>query len=154
MKELGILFGVVSFCFFAFKGYQAGSAFGSPDLDFKTATVQERQAWMEEQSTEIGKWIDRSLPKGGGLNPSMSLAGSRVNAATRTINFDIRIKGPAQLLNDGGKAKRAALKKACPHYMKSPLGQNAVYVYQNFQFSNGRTAMSVGLTPSVCQRLL
>lgn len=154
MKQLGIAFGILSFCFFAWKGFQAGSAMGSHRFDFATATIEQRQAWMEEQAELMGAEVRKNLPRGGGMAPRMTLADTRVSATSRTIHFDIQIKGQAMIRNDAGKAKRAAQRQACPDYLRSPIGQNEIYVYQNFKLQNGRTAMTAALTPAVCERLL
>jgi len=99
--------------------------------------------------------FDRSLPKGTGEQPHMSVRGWAVDARRRAIELQIQVKGQYGIDTESlPAAKKSMIAQVCPSYAKSPLGINRVTLVHTFIGKGGREDLSVAVNPVVCREYM
>lgn len=124
----------------------------SGGFDYDSASLSDRRHWLTEQATPIAMAFDKTLPKGTGEQPHMSVHGWAVDARRRAIEIQIQVKGQYGIDTQSlPAAKEAMIGQACPSYAKSPLGANRVTLVHTFLGKEGREDLSVEVNPLVCR---
>ena len=96
--------------------------------------------------------FDKTLPKGTGEQPHMSVRGWAVDARRRAIELQIQVKGQYGIdVRSLPAAKKAMAAQVCPSYAKSELGANRVTLVHTFLGKEGREDLSVEVNPLVCR---
>lgn len=130
-----------------------GMSSSAPPFKYASASLQERQAFLESHAQPLRKKIRRSLFNPSGVGPKLSLRRTEVDAARRRITFNIRVSGGRLVSGSKVRAvKNKAYRKYCPSYMRSQLGKNQVTIMQRFFGRGNRTLMRIPLSSSVCSR--
>ena len=131
-------------------------AFGSGDVggfDFESASVPERQQWLESVAKPMASQLNRSLPKGDGKRPGMKVSAARVSAAHKRIEIDILVADNFRFVADPIAAKRQFAAQLCPGYVESELGRNGIVIMHTFTDRKRKPVMIVGVSPVACRSL-
>ncbi len=147
-----IIFALITMAIGGVMGTNLGKSVGnSTTVAAAPTTPQERRAWMEKQVQAVTRGLDRTLPKGNGMQPHMSVSRVKADPLRNSIDIIIDIKGPARLNGDVSAAKTAILKQSCPHYMKTPLGREQVTLTTRFLYENRSPALTIAISPNNCR---
>ena len=131
----------------------ATASIGS-NFDYETATLEERQAWLDKQAKSIKGWSRFLLPSGRGpsaLNFKMDSVETR--ARSREIEMKILVKVPY------GKTVAPAdysqsLYKMCKKYVRTSLYDQEVRLITTFTKEKGGVVQKVTASPRKCDRTL
>jgi len=122
-------------------------------FNYETASLEQRQQWLNKHAEPMAKLLNRSLPKGNGAQPHMSVHAWSVNARRRAITVQVRVKGQYGIDKRAvPAAKKAMVAQVCPSYAKSPLGENKVNLFHSFLGKGGREELSFVISPIVSVR--
>lgn len=158
MKEVGIGIGVLGMACGLWMAVSGGFSLGaatSGGFDYETSSLEQRTEWLTKQADPMAKLLDRSLPKGGGPNPNMSVKGWSVDARRRAIEVTIQVSGMYGIDKRAvPAAKKAMVAQVCPSYAKSPLGENKVNLFHSFRGKGGREELSIVISPIVCRKFM
>jgi len=133
----------------------AATSGGPAVFDYDAAPLAERKAWLATHAEPMAKLFNRSLPKGNGAQPHMSVTGWAVDARRRAIRVEVQVKGAYQIDRKMvSSAKKALVAQVCPSYATSPLGQNKVQLNHSFVGKSGREDLSVLISPIVCRKYM
>jgi len=124
-------------------------------FDYDSASVIARKDWLSKHADPMAKLFDRSLPKGNGAQPHMSVTGWAVDARRRAIEVRVEVKGRYGIDKRAVPAARKAMvDQICPSYATSPLGTNKVNLHHSFFGQNGREALSFVISPLTCRAFM
>jgi len=132
----------------AYGGY-AGSSLGS--FDYASASPEARQEWLDKQAVSIGKTMNRSLPKGDGAQPHMTVSKTIADARAKRIDILVGISGPAKLAKNSSAAREYMLKGFCGNYMQTVIARNGISIGLKINYADGKQALSVAISPGACQ---
>ena len=124
-------------------------------FDYESASLDERQRWLDEQAGPVVKLFDRSLPKGENDQPHMSVQAWAANARRRAIMMQVRVQGEYGIDKRAvPAAKKAMVASNCPSYAKSALGENKVTLIHTFLGKDGREELSFSISPLTCREYM
>lgn len=158
MKKIGIGAGALVMAGGLWMAVSGGVNLGaatSGGFDYETADVEARTAWLTKQADPMAKLFNRSLPKGNGAQPHMTVTGWAVDARRRAIEVRVKVKGQYGIDKRAvPAAKKAMVANVCPSYAKSALGENKVQLFHSFVGKGGREELSFVISPIVCRAFM
>ena len=123
-----------------------------PSIDFKTATIEERQAWMDGQKKVITKAAKWFLPSGRGpseLNFYLKDVINRSDVGEMELKIDVRVPYGATVR----KIPRTKfLDSFCKSYVDTALYRQGVKLVANFNHQGkGKRIARIKVSPSDCR---
>lgn len=134
--------------------YQLSGAMKSPPFEYKTASQEERVAYLESESKQIARGMKQSLISSSGVGPSMRLANTEIDPASRTITFEIKVSGKIAGGQQFRNVKYAMLERICGKFSTSGLSRNDVSLVQRFVDKKKRTQGKITVSNSTCRSYL
>lgn len=125
---------------------------GSGSVDFATATVEEKQAWMDGRAKSLRSASRFFLPSGGGpMNLSMSLKDIVTSPQAGRMELIIDVKVPYGK-EVGVAPKSKLLETFCKNYVKLGFYRNKINLVVSFRNKkNGDPITRISVQPYDCQ---
>lgn len=137
---------------FAFVMMADVSGSGSSGIDFKTATAEERQAWMDDKAQGLKTAARFFLPSGRGpmaLNFYLNDIVTRPEARQMEIIVDVKVPYGAEV---GVIPKLQFLESFCKNYVKLGFYKQKIQLTVSFQNKKNRDPITrISVQPYDCQ---
>ncbi len=147
MKWIAIGLGV-----FAVLGAIGATVGPSTSIDYETATLEERQAWLEEQGDEMGRGLSDGL-KASGLNEAqVALSSQEYDIDRKEITFKIEVKGSVRMAFPTNFSTDFQT-KMCPAFRSSGLAKADIKTRFQIERTNGDIVRTDIISKAVCDRL-
>ena len=125
---------------------------GSGKIDFKTATLEQRQAWMDDKAKGLKSAARFFLPSGGGpMNLSMSLSEIVTSPQAGQMELIIDVKVPYGR-EVGVVPKNQFLEGFCKNYVRLGFYRNKINLVVSFRNKKtGDPITRLSVQPYDCQ---
>lgn len=125
---------------------------GSRNIDFKTASLEERQSWMDGKAKSIKTAARFFLPSGRGpmaLNMFLKDIVKRPARSEMEMIIDVKVPYGARV---GTIPKSKFLKSFCKKYIKLGFYEQGVRLIANFRNKRKKTGIArISVRPNDCQ---
>ena len=153
MKSVAVFGGIaVIGAVMAFSGGMDLGKLSSPPFNYEAATKQERAAFLHGQAEPIGKALKIGLVNPSGVGTTMKLAETKVHTGRREITYIIKVRGRMETGDKFSRARDQFLKKFCPKYLPSPLGNAKVRMVQKFVDKKNQTLRTITISVPKCKQ--
>lgn len=120
-------------------------------IDWETSTIQEREAWLAHETSEIERGMKKSLPSSSkGNQVGFKVADTGYDVDKRRINIDLQMKSFGVLAVSQTEARKMFRSKTCPIYRRSTLRNSSVVIHYSVLDARGGMLIQFMNSPRIC----
>ncbi len=142
--------GIVGFLIAIGGGVGLGQVTGD-SFDFDNATLEERQAWLDEATGEISDGAALGLVQAGTGYNMMAVQEVSASAEDNRISIILEAKGATRLAIPADFSVQF-MDKMCDEWVRTPMGRHGVLLTTKIVRSNGDHVRSETVSKPACDR--
>ena len=122
-------------------------------IEWESATLEEREAWLTNEASEVARGLKSSLPgKSKGNQVGMQVNTSVATVEHRRIDVELQMKSYGVLAVSQTDARKMFTSHTCPVYRRSILKENSVVIRYTVLDSRGGKVIQFINSPRICAR--
>jgi len=132
-------------------GIGVGKVTAGSDFDYETASLEERQAWLEQGISELREGAEQGLRASGTSYNMMGVKDVTVSAEDNRVTLTIEAKGSTRLAIPSN-FRVEYMDKMCGEWMRTAPGRKGVLMTTRIVRSNGDLVRSDTISKPACER--
>lgn len=120
-------------------------------IEWDSATLKEREAWLTNEASEVARGLKKSLPsESRGNQVGMRVNTSIATVEHRRIDVELQMKSYGVLAISQTDARKMFTSRTCPIYRRSILRENEVVIRYTVLDARGGKVIQFLNSPRIC----